>query len=397
MKKGISLILIFLITLLTGCNNNESLEEEIVIWANCTDKELKAFTELCDKWGDDNNISINLINSTVNEIEFNAVKESKYDAPDIIWGISSEKLEWLIENNCIEELDGNIENLDDYISEDIVENTSLNGKRYGVPIYVETLALYYNKDMVDEVPKTMDELLKVSEKEGLSFDITNGYFSYGFISTCGGYIFKNNNGTFDYNDIGLANDGAIEGYKVLQDIGVKYKLISQDINDDSAEACFVIGKSAFYLGESKKIDNFKETNMNFGIAVIPSINNNPFKPFKEVKMSFVNPFSSEKDKSYELLKFMVDNGGEILIKDGNKIPANKKYVNSEAFKENVYLQSFYKQLETAEVTPNIYELEAYWQTISNNLQLLTLGQITPEECGEKSKSDLIEYVEANFN
>lgn len=395
-KLSCLIILTLLVTLFIGCSNKVEKENQIIIWAKCNEKEEESLRTLCDNWAKDNGQKVKLISSTVNEVEYNAAKESKYDSPDIIWGISSEKTEWLKENNAIEELPENTEIIDEYISNDIVENTSIDGKRYAIPISVETIALFYNKDLVSEVPEDMSELMKVAKDKGISFYINNGYFSYGFISACGGYVFKNENGTFNKDDIGLNNEGAIEGYKILSDMCNKYELISQDSTDDSAEACFSMGKTAFYIGEAKKIDNFIEGKVNFAVTTVPKINGESFKPFKEVKMAFVNPYSAEKDESYELLKYLRDNSGEILIDDGNKIPVLKKDIESDNFKNNEYLQGFYKQLETSEVTPNIYELEAYWSVIERNLQLLTLGDYSPEECGKKIVQEMKENMK-EFN
>lgn len=149
-----------------------------------------------------------------------------------------------------------------------------------------------------------------------------------------------------------------------------------------------MGKAAFYIGEQKKTKNFIKNEMNFGVTTIPSINGEAFKPFKEVKMAFVNPSSTEKDQSYDLLKYLIDNSGSSLINDGNRIPALKKDLESEDFKNNEYLQGFYEQSKSAEVTPNISELDFYWDVMGRNLESLTNKFITPEECGEAIEKEI---------
>lgn len=389
MKKKISLYLVCILSIcmLVGCGS-KSKGNRIIVWAKCNEKEKKALQELCDNWEGRNGQTIEVVSSQLNPLEYSAVKEAKTDGPDIIWGMSSEKTGWLVENNCVEAVKSGIENVTDYIDEDLVKNTSIDGIRYGVPISMETLALFYNKDKVTEVPKDMTEFLKLCEKEGLSFDINNGYFSYGFLSTYGGYVFKNDNGNFNYNDIGLNSEGAVKGYTMLQDICNKYKVMSKDNTDDTAEACFSIGKSAFYIGEQKKISNFVKNKMNFGVTTIPSIDGQDFKPFKEIKMAFVNPNSVEKDQSYNLLKYLIDNSGSSLIKDGDRLPVLKKNLESEDFKNNEYLQGFYEQSKSAEVTPNIPELDFYWDVMNRNLQTLINENVTPEECGKTIEKEI---------
>ncbi|HEM4737638.1 TPA: extracellular solute-binding protein, partial [Streptococcus suis] len=94
------------------------------------------------------------------------------------------------------------------------------GKVYGSPAVIETLVLYYNKDLLTEAPKTFAELETLAKDSKYAFegeagkttaflaDWTNFYYTYGLLAGYGGYVFGEN-GT-DPKDIGLANEGAIQ-------------------------------------------------------------------------------------------------------------------------------------------------------------------------------------------
>ena len=394
LKKILSILLSTIIFFsLSSCQNNKVNNNAITIWINRgNDEQISAFAELCNDYSEDNNVDIKIINTDINTVEYLSAMNSKSSGPDIVWGMSSEETGFLVDNNALEEIPSDFDNIDDYDNKDLIENTSINGTRYAVPISQETLALYYNKDIVNEVPNDMDELIESAKVNGMTFPINNSYFSYGFIATCGGYIFKNNEGSFDKDDIGLDNTGAIKGYEILQKFTVDNQIISSDITDNNAELNLTNGNIAYYIGEQKQIDNFKQTNINFGVTTIPSIDGNAFKPFKEIKMAFVNPSSDKKDKSYDVLKYLSQNSGKILIEHENKIPVLKKDISSKEFTDNDYLQAFYAQIENAQVTPNINYLKAYWEVMNTKLSLLNNNKITPEECGQKTKKDLIEYM-----
>lgn len=394
MKSKICSILLitFICFSFIGCGGNKSKSDAITIWAYLNDSAFSDFKELCDEYSKQNNVKINAVQSELSPIEYLGAKDSANSKPDIIWGMSSEETEYLKESNGIEKLPDNMDNEEDYITKDLIENTSIDGTRYGVPISQETLGLFYNKDLVSEVPDDMDKLIDVAKDKGLSFSINDGYFSYGFISTCGGYIFKNNNGTFDGDDIGLNNDGAIKGYEYLKKLSVDNKIISADITEENAEMNFASGNVAFYIGEEKQIPSFKKLKMNYGVAVIPKIDGNDFKPFKEIKMAFVNPSSDKKDKSFELIKYLAQNDSKLLMEKQYKIPVLKKDIESDEFKNNEDLKGFYDQLQTAEVTPNIQKLKAYWDVTGNDLQVLTLGKKSPEQFGKKLEKDVKEFI-----
>lgn len=393
MKNKILLVLIITLCICLCISCGGTKENGIIIWSNCTEKEFVKIKEIADNYSKENNVAVNVVRTELNATEYNAVKNVKNDQPDIIWGMSSEELGWLVDNNAIEPINEGMIEEGQYISKDLVENTSLNGERYGIPIYQESIALFYNKDIVKEVPVNMEEFLKLSKEVGLNFNINNGYFSYGFISTQGGYVFENKNGEFLRDNIGLNNSGAIEGYKLIQDICNKYKLIPLDINDNISEVNFANGDVAFYIGESKKIDTFKTLGVNFGVTNIPKINNENFKPFKAVKMAFVNPNAYYKEKSYDLLNKIIEESGEFLINEGDKLPCLKADCESELLKSNEYLMGFYNQIKNAEVTPNIAELKGYWDIMARNLELLNSKQNTPEKCGENIEREIKEYLD----
>ena len=97
--------------------------------------------------------------------------------------------------------------------------TAADGKVYGAPAVIESLVLYYNKDLIKEAPKTFAELEELAKDSKYAFagedgkttaflaDWTNFYYAYGLLAGNGGYVFGQNGK--DSKDIGLANEGAI--------------------------------------------------------------------------------------------------------------------------------------------------------------------------------------------
>ena len=78
--------------------------------------------------------------------------------------------------------------------------------------------MFYNKDKVKEVPKTMEDLVAMAKEVGFEYNINDFFFSYAFLSAGGGYVYKNNNGTLHPNDIGLGNEGAVAGLQFISDL-----------------------------------------------------------------------------------------------------------------------------------------------------------------------------------
>lgn len=101
-------------------------------------------------------------------------------------------------------------------TESSITGASYDGLLYGYPRAAETYALYYNKSLVTEAPKSFDDVLafgktftdKSKNRYGIMWEVGNMYFDYPFIASNGGYLFGDKGTNKD--DIGINTDGAIK-------------------------------------------------------------------------------------------------------------------------------------------------------------------------------------------
>ncbi|GGK18894.1 hypothetical protein GCM10008955_10380 [Deinococcus malanensis] len=77
---------------------------------------------------------------------------------------------------------------------------------------------------------------------GFLTDLSDAYANYGVISAYGGYIFKNNGGTLNINDVGIANAGAQKAAALLNDLRYKDKLIPGGVSFDAAKGTSMDGR-----------------------------------------------------------------------------------------------------------------------------------------------------------
>lgn len=277
-------------------------------------------------------------------------------------------------------------------SEQIVDAITIGGTQYAVPVAQETTALFYNKDLVSEVPETMEEVVKIGEEKGFKYAIGDFYRSYGFIAANGGYVFKNDNGILDPTDIGLNNEGAVKGYEFLQDLVVNKKLMASDINGDAAIGEFTSGNSAFFISGPWDIAAFEEQGLNFGVAKIPTLNGNEVTPFMGVQAAFVSSKSDKQEDAWELVKYLAENSGDIVLEEGNRIPVYTDSFETEAFKSNEYMEAFVEQAKVADPMPNIPEIQAMWKPGETNILLMVQGQQTPKEAADKTVEQIKEGI-----
>lgn len=396
----------FCLGIFISCNEGKIEEEsnKINLYLNVSEDEGNAITKLAQSWSQENGVEVNVIISSMNtsgsideylNITQNGSAPQTKNSPDIEFGLSHEFMEKLVKLDLAEAVPTDLIDFNRYISKDIVDAVTINNKVFSYPISQECPALFYNKNLVSNIPETMEKLVEDGKIKGFKYDINNFYMSYQFISAGGGYAFKNNNGDFNKDDIGLNNKGAIEGYKFLQDLIQRDKLMAAEINDNISELSFYNGESAYYIGEIKKLKMMKDhtSNLQFGVVPIPKLNDNIVKPFKGVKVALVNPKSNKKEDSYKLLKYIIDNSKEILISQGNRLPVFKDALELESFKNDEYLQGFYSQAKNSEIMPNILVTETIWGPAAASFNLLLTRQMTPEECGENIVKEINQGIQ----
>ena len=159
----------------------------------------------------------------------------------------------------------------------------------------------------------------------------------------------------------------------------------EDITGDIASTNFKEGESAFYISGPWDVEQFEQAKLNFGVAPIPTIGGNDYKSFLGVQTAFVSAKSQNKDLAWDLLSDIINNKSEELFKVGNRIPVLKDVLNSDAIKENKYLQGFVDQSKVAVPMPNILEMQAVWNATS---------QITRLYKGEDAKAVSKDIVDA---
>lgn len=246
---------------------------------------------------------------------------------------------------------------------------SYGGTLYGYPRSIETYALFYNKALIPEAPKTFDEIVAFAKtyndvpnnKFALMWEIGNFYFNYPFIST-GGYVFGDNGQNKD--DIGLNTEGAISGLKYYGSLKDSIlPLNSGDVTYDIKKGLFADGKLAMDINGPWTIADY--AGIDFGVAPIPSINGQTASSFSGVKAWYVNQFSKYPNASRLFANFASTKAAQ--LKDfelTGAIPANTEATNDPAVQGNEVVKGFVAQFNQSTPMPSIPEMGNVWSPIA---------------------------------
>ena len=210
---------------------------------------------------------------------------------------------------------------------------------------------------------------------------------------CGGYIFNYKGGAYDVSDIGLANDGAIKAYEFINDLKNKYNLVSGDITADIARSNFQNGKCAYYIGGPWDIDGFKSAGTHFAISEMPTFNGKPFVTPVGTQVSFVSKVSKNKEKAWEFIKYLVDNGASEMYTVGNRIPAKISEQGIDKIKEDKFAKVFATQINNGEPMPTVSEMGQLWEIHTNNIRSMWSGEQTASQAANNIVKQLKEAIE----
>lgn len=393
MKKILVLVLsvLMVVSVFSGCGASKGPDNNLTIWTNMS-VEADTIQQYANEWGAANGYEIEVIHQSPQVQKFAQAIKSEA-GPDAVVGIPNDQLADYVNAGLAAEVPTDLYS-DSEFADAAIQACYVNGVRYAAPLSVETTALFYNTDLVSQVPETWEDLVAgASELGGVQFDATSIYYDLGFVRACGGYIFKYENGAYDVTDIGLANDGAVQAYEFINALCNEYGLVSADVTADIARSNFQNGQTAYYIGGPWDIDGFTSAETPFAIAKMPTFNGEPFVTPVGTQISFVSKESDSQDKAWEFIKYLIDNGALGLYESGDRIPAKLKDQENEIIQGNEYSKAFIAQIQDGEPMPTVSEMGQLWSIHTNNIRSMWTGELTPQAAAENIVKQLEEAVE----
>ena len=259
--------------------------------------------------------------------------------------------------------------------------TAADGKVYGAPAVIESLVMYYNKDLVKEAPKTFADLENLAKDSKYAFagedgktsaflaDWTNFYFAYGLLAGNGGYVFGQNGK--DAKDIGLANDGSIAGINYAKTWYEKWPKGMQDTEGagNLIQTQFQEGKTAAIIDGPWKAQAFKDAKVNYGVATIPTLpNGKDYAAFGGGKAWIIPSSTKNLEAAQKFVDFLVSTEQQKAFYDKtNEIPANTEARSYAEGKNDELTTAVIKQFKNAQPMPNISQMSAVWEPAANML------------------------------
>lgn len=293
-------------------------------------------------------------------------------------------------------------------------------KLYAVPISLESVALYYNIDLLKLIygeenweahanPETFEAFLAdiaayqpVQIEEGVMSD------SHYFAQTshwADQYMLQFIYSAFGWRPFGAnGNDDTAVGFedaKLTSALTWMMETLKPAINSTNADS--VAGQSLFEQGLLPFvftgpwcIQTFKNAGINFGVTTLPSINGNAVSTFAGAQMLAAYKYSKNLDEATLFLEYMASVDAQtILYQQEGDLPAlnEANLASVPGLSEDQPLQATIEQLKTSIPMPTIPAVTYYWgpgetmvKNIWNSNASITEQQGVAEDSYAASKS-----------
>lgn len=292
---------------------------------------------------------------------------------------------------------GSIEAFDQYLTAEDKDNFyyldkgQINGKQYAMPIVVGSArVMFYNKDILDAagvttVPGTWEEFTEACKKISASgktpFQQQWGDKSKGALNSiffpylwqAGGEIFTEDGKKATFN-----SEAGIKAANYLNDLKFKENIISESATsmaEDQVFSEFRAGNLAFVMAPTSKGAEFTSSGINWDYFT--SLKDQQMGTFASADSLVLVSASKNKEMAVKLVKYMLSG---VSMTEFHKMSSFPPIGKDEEYSDDPVFRKVYEEDKECLVTlPAIKGSAAIYDNLYKNLQLMMLGELTPEE------------------
>ena len=244
---------------------------------------------------------------------------------------------------------------------------------YGLPLAFKSLVLFYNKALVPEPPKTLEDLITVAkantggEKWGLAYEASKLYVHATLLYAKGGAVFD------DDGKPALDSDASIAAAELARSLVKEHGIVPSGMTSFMVTSLFNEGKAAlaingpWFRGEI-------DPSVSYGVALLPTVAGSPMRPFLGSEALFVSAKSTHKREAFDVAKFLTSDEAALVRATVGKQPvANKATYEDPTVKADPAMPVFFEQSKAAVIMPSTPEMQVVWSTYDNALNKVIFG------------------------
>lgn len=230
---------------------------------------------------------------------------------------------------------------------------------YGLPLALKSLVLFYNKQLLDAVPATMEELiakvkpLQTKTRQGFVYEAGGLYFHAPWIHAFGGAIFD------DAHKPAFGTPEQLKALEFVRGLHFTEKVLPKGVQGFALTDMFKRGDAITVLNGPWFRAEIAD-GLDYGVATIPSVGGQPAKPLLGVESVFISKTSTKKDAAIKAALYLAGpESAQVRMTEGKQPVAHAATIEAGAAKDpsmKVFLAQA-KQAVLMDATP---EMQLVW-------------------------------------
>ena len=345
MRRGIAVCGVLAVTAtLAACSNGSSSSSSsqsasasassvgsLTVWAD--DTRYSQIQELAKDFTAATKVDVQVVQKSETDMDQEFISQVPTgNGPDIIV-MAHDKLGQMVKNGVVSPVD--LGDAKSKFSEAAIQGVTYDGKTYGVPYAVESVALVRNNKLTTDTPKTFDEMIASGKKAGSEYPFvvqmsTDGdpYHLYAFESSFGNEVFKQSADGSYTSELTLGGEGASEFTQWLKEQGAA-KTLNPNITADVAKDAFLKGNAAYMVTGPWNVTAAKAAGLDVSVLPIPSAGGKEAKPFVGVQMFYQSSKTQNQVLVSKFFQYLETKEAQSKLQElGGRVPAMTEVANS---------------------------------------------------------------------
>lgn len=271
----------------------------------------------------------------------------------------------------------------------------VKGKIYAAPRSIDSMVVFYNKDIMEKPFETFDEYIEFAKQRkkegryGLIGKFDQFYLAYGVIAGFGGYTFSlSEDGSYNENDIGLNNKGAVRALEFIRDYTDNYipRSLLTNRGWDEMDNLFIERKAAAVISGPWSIKKYKKAGINYGISTLPLLSNGEhFIPYYGVKGYALSSESKHKELAKKFIRHLnhpvYAMARYVAI---GELPPINDVINNPLIVNEDLANVVYEQTVLADPMPSIPRMAKVWDLMNTCLYQVITGKKSAQEAADEA-------------
>ncbi len=346
MRRGIAVCGVLAVTAtLAACSNGSSSSSSsqsasagasssvgsLTVWAD--DTRYSQIQELAKDFTAATKVDVQVVQKSETNMDQEFISQVPTgNGPDVIV-MAHDKLGQMVKNGVVSPVD--LGDAKSKFSEAAIQGVTYDGKTYGVPYAVESVALVRNNKLTKDTPKTFDEMIASGKKAGSEYPFvvqmsTDGdpYHLYAFETSFGNEVFKQSADGSYTSDLTLGGTGASEFTQWLKAQGAA-KTLNPNITSDIAKDAFLKGNAAYMVTGPWNVTAAKAAGLDVSVLPIPSAGGKEAKPFVGVQMFYQSSKTKNQVLVSKFFQYLETKEAQSKLQElGGRVPAMTEVANS---------------------------------------------------------------------